>query len=188
MIGQFNVAEFDFVIEELDVETVGNVEHWRITSHQTKKIKDIFTEQYLPYIKLKIFNDHPLLWPYKSKELECNLSGFPKGLSEFMGDLALEYEETSGNWLPLSSDFFSMQMSYFENGRISIGIVEQLEPGIRSICEKHGIRFEVENKIEQDYSYSNLKVLIFGNSDVSPYNFNLGQPYIIAEEFFATKK
>jgi hypothetical protein len=36
--------------------------------------------------------------------------------------------------------------------------------------------------------HPNAKILMFGNPDVAPYEYNLGQPYIIANKFTAERK
>ena len=65
-----------------------------------------------------------------------------------------------------------------------------IEP-IKKVCKKHGIELKVKKEIGgYDKGYANrpnVKLLLFGNEDVSPDNYNLGQPYIIADEFLANK-
>ena len=96
-IGQFRTMEFRFVIEERDnYGKLQNVEHWKLISHKTIDFKGIFADLYLPYVKLKILTDHPLLWAYRKAELECELNKFPKNPSEFIGDLFFEYEKYTG--------------------------------------------------------------------------------------------
>ena len=63
---------------------------------------------------------------------------------------------------------------------------------IEKVFKKHGVDFKVKKEIDgYDKGYANrpnIKLLIFGNEDASPDNYNLGQPYIIADEFIANKK
>ena len=72
-----------------------------------------------------------------------------------------------------------------------IAIPKSLEQSIKRICDKHELHFKVTNEIiGEDKGYSNKpksRILIFGNEDVSPNDFNLHQPYVIAEEFIAEK-
>ena len=87
-IGQYKTMEFNFVVEEQDdFGKMYNVEHWRLIAHKTIDFSGIYADLYLPYIKLKILTDHPLLWTYNKAELECELIKFPENPSEFMGDL-----------------------------------------------------------------------------------------------------
>ena len=192
-IGPFNTMEFNFIVEERDdFGKIKEANHWRLIAHNTIKFRGLFSEQYLPYIKLKILNEHPLLWTFHKNELECELIGYPQNPSEFIGDLFFAYEQKAGNWIKLHRHFFSIKEYYQQNGKMNLGITAPLAEPIRQVCEKHGIEFNVENVIK-DYGKGNAyrpdaKLLIFGNEDVSPHDFNLRQPYIIADEFIANKK
>ena len=63
---------------------------------------------------------------------------------------------------------------------------------VEKVCKKHGIEFNIKKEVDgYDKGYLNrpdAKLLIFGNEDVSPNNFSLEQPYIIADEFIASLK
>ncbi|CAM4356396.1 hypothetical protein [Gillisia limnaea] len=192
-IGQFKTMEFNFVIEERDDNgKTYNVEHWNLIAHRTIDFKGIFEDLYLPYIKLKILNDHPLLWMYNQPNLECELIKFPENPSEFIGDLFFEYEKIAGNWIPLHKTFWALNKYYKENGKRNISVPKPLKEPIEKVCKKHGVDFKVKKEIDSyDKGYANrpnAKLLIFGNEDASPDNYNLGQPYIIADEFIANKK
>ncbi|NRD24903.1 hypothetical protein HNV10_16735 [Winogradskyella litoriviva] len=192
-IGHFNTMEFNFVVdEENNIGNLINVEHWKLIAHQTMEFSGLYSVSYLPYIKLKILTDHPLLWTFNKNKLECELNGFPTNASEFIGDLFFAYEKHAGNWLPINKNFFNINEYYKKKGKMNFGIPEPLAEPIRIVCEKHGIEFNVENVIKgYDKGYANrpnAKLLIFGNEDVSPNDYNLGQPYIIADEFIANRK
>jgi len=62
---------------------------------------------------------------------------------------------------------------------------------IKELIDEFNLSIEIkEIRTGEDKGYfdrPNLKILIFGNPDVSPNNYYLGQPYIIAEEFTASK-
>jgi hypothetical protein len=192
-IGQFNTMEFSLVIEERDNNAkLQNVELWKLITHRTIDFKGIFVNLYLPYIKLKVLTDHPLLWTYNKAELECELRGFPKNPSEFMGDLFFEYEKFTGNWIPINTDFWALNEKYKQNGKRNLSIPKPLKEPIERVCKKHGIDFIIKKETEgYDKGYTNrpdAKLLIFGNEDVCPNDFNLNQPFIIADEFIATRK
>ena len=54
-IGHFKTMEFNFIVEERDdYGKISEVDHWRLIAHNTIKFRGLFSEQYLPYIKLKI--------------------------------------------------------------------------------------------------------------------------------------
>jgi hypothetical protein len=191
-IEQFKTLELNLLLDEQDdYGQLANLEHWRLICHQTIDFRGIFADLYLPYIKLKILTDHPLLWEYTKPELECLLNYFPKNPSEFIGDLFFEYEKITGNWIPINDTFWSLNEHYKKMGKRNLSIAKPLREPIERVCEKHGIEFIVENEIDgYNKGYANrpnAKLLIFGNEDVSPNDFNLGQPYIIADEFLANR-
>jgi len=185
--------EFNFILDEQDLNGGRiDVEHWKLISHQTIDFKGIYADLYLPYIKLKILTDHPLLWTFTRPELECELINFPKNPSKFIGDLFFEYEKLTGNWIFVHENFWNLSESYKSKEQTNIEIQEPLKEPIEKVCKKHGIEFKVKNVQDGfDKGYANrpnAKLLIFGNEDVSPNDFNLGQPYIIADEFMASRK
>jgi len=192
-IGDINTMEFNFEIDEQDNDgNLVNVENWRLISRQTIDFKGMYTDLYLPYIKLDILTEHPLLWTFNKPELECELKSFPKNQSEFIGDLFFEFEKITGNWIPLHKHFWAFNEYFKKNGKRYISIPKPLSIAIQKTCEKHGIEFKIKREIEGDNKgYAdrpNVKLLIFGNEDVSPNDFSLGQPYIIADEFVANRK
>jgi len=193
-VGYFSTMEFNFILDEQDLNgRIIDVEHWKLISHQTIDFKRIYADLYLPYIKLKILTDHPLLWTYTRPKLECELINFPNNPSEFIGDLFFEYEKLTGNWIPVHENFWSLNEGHYKSkGRTNIEIQEPLKEPIEKVCKRHGIEFIVKNVQDgYDKGYANrpdAKLLIFGNEDISPNDFSLGQPFIIADEFIASRE
>ena len=179
---------FDFINEyEGDMEKI-NIQKWRIFAHRCEKFHDMYRKISLPWIQLKLFTDHPLLWEYKSNMLRCQLIGYPKDIDTFLGQIYQEYIKVSGNWIQATKHFYATEYGYKKNGKISITIPENLKGSIEHICKTHQVSFEVkETEEQQDYNLKNVKILVFGNDYVSPDGFNMGQPYIIAHDFFAKK-
>lgn len=163
-----------------------------MSSHGTIKFTGIYADLYLPYIKLKILNDHPLLWAFNKREFECELKGFPKNPSEFIGDLFFEYEKVTGNWIPVHVDFWNLNKYFKSRGERFISIKEPLKDSVEKVCQKHGVDFVVTNVVEGagrgSLNRPDAKLLIFGNEDITPNEFNLGQPFIIADEFTAKRQ
>jgi hypothetical protein len=192
-IGNSQTLEFSFVVEEQDdLGEMQNIEHWIIIAKEAIDFKGIFADSYLPYIKLSILTDHPLLWVLNHPELECELIKYPENPSEFIGDLFFEYESVGGNWIPLHKNFWALNKFYKETGKRYMSIPSPLKGSIEKVCKKHGIEFKVKkeiNRYQKGYTNRpNAKLLIFGNEEVCPNNYSLGQPYIIADEFIAKKK
>ncbi|SDH77925.1 hypothetical protein SAMN05421846_10225 [Chryseobacterium taeanense] len=51
------------------------------------------------------------------------------------------------------------------------------------LCKSENLQLQIVDQFESNYD--KMKVLIFGNDIVSPDNYCLNQPYIIAEKFTA---
>ena len=104
-----STMEFNFRVEEGNNEgKIYNVQDWTLIAQNTIDFRGIYADFYLPYIKLKILTDHPLLWSYNQAILECELIKFPENPSGFMGDLFFEYEKVAGNWIPLHKHFYAL--------------------------------------------------------------------------------
>ena len=198
-IGGFNTVELEFVIEEdgLDEKEDGyypwkKVEYWKVIAHKAIQFNNLFAPIYLPYVKLRLLDDHPLLWEFKTDELECELTGEPENYHEFVGVLYHTFEENAGNWITFDKRLFNMAGSKPAEWKKALTIPEPMRQPIMNVCKDFGIEFRVNEVISGDNKgYTNrpdLKLLMFGNEDVSSYDFNLGQPYIIAENFIANKK
>ena len=190
--GKSHTMTFNFILDEEDENgEYTDIEHWQLFSHETIEFVGIYADIYLPYIKLKILNEHPLLWSFNKRELECELKGVPENPSEFMGDLFFEYEQIAGNWIPLHKDFWNLKKFYKSSGDRVISIKEPFKGSVEKVCQKHGVDCVVTDVIEGArkgaFNRPDAKLLIFGNEDISPNDFNLGQPYIIADEFTAKR-
>ena len=189
-LGKLNLSEFNFVIENTDNNTqLRKTSYWKIIANNALDYQNLRNKVLLPYVKITILDNHPLLWNYKEDIYECGLKGFPKNSAEFIGDLTLEFEKDTGNWLNLNKFLFSINEYFKKNDYTIISIPTSLKNIFEKICQKHKINFNVENiikAINKGFEYRpEAKVLIFGNEDVSPNYFNLNQPYIIADSFEA---
>lgn len=190
-IGFLNISEFNFAVEDRDKESnLQKVTYWKIIAHRTIEIRNFQNSVLLPYVKLKILENHPLLWNYREEDYECQLIGFPEKPIEFIGNLFFEFEKLTGNWLNLSEYMYDINQFYKKNNSVTISIPKPLKEVFEKVCLKHNVKFKVENIINlynKGYrNRPNAKLLIFGNEDVSPNDFNLQQPYIIADYFMAT--
>ncbi len=184
----YNTVTFDFIIEYDGRMGKEDMQMWTLTAHRCHYFHNMFQSVYLPYIKVRLLDEHPLLWNYKSNVAHCELIGYPKDIDKFLGQIYQTYIKITGNWIQATEHFFATEYAYKNNGKMHLIIPENLKESIQKICEIHDINF-LTHKIEESdtYKFNNLKVLMFGNETLSPYDFNLKQPYIIAEEFFANK-
>ena len=182
MILSINQNSYDIPVE---------YEEWKLTCKNTEKFDGFFWSLTLPYAKMKILDKHPLLLIFHENKLECEIKGKPENVSEFIGDVSNVLERETGNWITVKEYFWNNQEYYQKYSKRTISIPKSLEKPFREICLKHSLDFTINNEIiGDDKGYAdkpNSKILIFGNEDVSPNNFNLNQPFIIAEEFTAER-
>lgn len=187
--GNQSLSEFDFILDDRDeMGAQINLQYWKIKAFKTLEINNLVLDTLLPYIKLKILEEHPLLWKYNKSELECELKNFPEKINEFVGELYFEIEKVTGNWIAFDKIIYGLQQ--YSKGIAILNFPEPLKVIFESICSKYNIDFSIINTIEgykKGYAdRPNAKLLIFGNEDVNPNESNLYQPYMIADNFSAT--
>lgn len=166
-------------------------EEWKITCLKTVQFEGFFDRVLLPFVKMKICDLHPLLLRYHENELLCLIVGIPENINSFIGEINLCIEKYTGNWLKISDIFGNIEQNLKLSSKLNIEIPKSLENFISKICTKHELQFEIINELIGDVKGHTDKpktsLLIFGNEDVSDYDFNLNQPYIIAEEFIGER-
>ena len=198
-IGGFDTIDLEFVIEENSIDEsegqyhpLRRIEYWNIISHKTIEFNNLFAPIYIPYVKIRLLYDHPLLWKYKTDELECELSEVPENYNEFVGVIYHTFQKHAGNWLSINKSLFGLFRTKPEERKKALIIPEPMRQPIIEVCNEYSVGFKVTHVSSgEDKGYANrpdLKVLMFGNEDVSSYKSNSGQPYIIAEDFIANKK
>ena len=171
-----------------------------LTSNQKTKIPKVKIAppiKFTPKIPKPIFTEIQLRIRYPGsdndnteKKFECYITGIPTDLREFYGNLLIELENASGNWIKLTDLFWNFE-DYFKNEKKKYKeIPEPLLDVIKKACEDYDLSFEIEEEISMQERANNkkdLRLLIFGNEIVSPHTFYLKQPYIIADSFEAIR-
>ena len=85
----------------------------------------------------------------------------------------------------LGSDYIEVKFESREVGdsqQYPLQAANELAKQIKSTYPELSKNIDIRNS-----TIKNAKILIFGNEDVCPNDYNLFQPYIIAESFMATK-
>jgi hypothetical protein len=186
-----NTLELFFSINQTSYDIPFEYEEWKLTCLKTEQFDGFFWGLLLPYVKMKILDSHPLLLKYHENELVCLVKGKPKNLNLFVGDISNALEKKTGNWIKISEIFWNNEENFKLYQKRHICIPESLKNLIAEVCKEHNLEFEVTNEmIAEDKGYADKpksKILIFGNEDVSPNDFNLNQPFIIAEKFTAER-
>ena len=128
---------------------------------------------------------------FHENEIECEITGRPATVTEFIGDVSNALERETGNWITVNEYFWNNEEFYQNYAKRTIMMPKSLGNSILKVCEKHNMGFQIKSELvgeKKGYADKpNAKILIFGNEDVSPNDFNLRQPYIIAEEFIAQR-
>ncbi|PZR22413.1 MAG: hypothetical protein DI539_05580 [Flavobacterium psychrophilum] len=177
-------------INQISYDHFVEYEEWKITCVNTESVYGFDFDIMMPYVKMKILDDHPLLWLYHNDELYCDISGTPKDFNQFVYQLVQLLEAETGGWLAFH-DLFRGFMNLIHKGMFTTKIPFSLAKSLETICEEQNLTFKIiERSSGEDKGYANKpnsKLLMFGNSDVSPYEYNLGQSYVIADEFTAER-
>ncbi|MGO4771108.1 hypothetical protein ACEN2I_05560 [Flavobacterium sp. W22_SRS_FK3] len=128
---------------------------------------------------------------YNHNELECEIIGVPKDLNQFIADISMILEKETGNWITVPDILWNSEENYRLFSKRNISIPKSIGNPIREVCTKHNLKFKVTHEVTGDdkrYAHrQKSKILIFGNEDVSPNDFYLKQPYVIAESFTAER-
>jgi hypothetical protein len=183
--GKSNLCEINLFLDDRDFnETTIIKQEWKIIANNSYEINNFWNENLLPFIKLEILKEHPLLWKYKYSTVQCEISELPNEINQFIGELYFELEKITGNWICFQDIIFGIQKFHKGNNRVKISIPKPLKQTFQEVTGKFKMKFAVieENEISETY-VDEIKVLIFGNKDVSPNNYNFKQPYVIAQEF-----
>lgn len=173
--------------------------HWIITAENIVSFKNLDFGNLMPFFKINIYENHPLILIIQESEFECEIHGIPNNKFEFIGKFHQMLENEVGFWKNIQ-DFFWNTQNLFAQKEIPekwkgiVNTAERIEylklPKIlfdpfKKLCEEENLTLEIKSEILNEEK--NMKILIFGNEVVSPDNFNLNQPYIIAENFNAEK-
>ena len=135
-----------------------------------------------PYNRINLYHDHPVLWNYESSHF-LTLRGVDANISELMGDLFIVHDKACGNWIDFHWLFNGIPDRIHATEGVRIEIPTRLLEDYKPVFEKHKLTFTVDETTDVNNEYC---VLIFGNPDISPDNYNFGQPYIVAEKFTET--
>lgn len=186
-----NTVEMIFSINQTSYDIPIECEEWKITCRNTEKYHGFFWNILLPYTKLQILDIHPALLPYNHSELECEIIGVPKALNQFIADISIILERETGNWITVPDILWNSEEHYRLFSKRNISIPKSICKLFKEVCTKHNLVFKVTHEVTgHDKRYAHKqesKILIFGNEDVSPNDFYLKQPYVIAEIFTAER-
>lgn len=132
-----------------------------------------------PYNRINLYRDHPVLWNYESSQY-LTLKRRDVNIAELMGDLFLVHDQACGNWVDFHRLFNSVPKRLKSTDTVMVKVPMRLVDTYRPIFDKHNVAYSIGESREKNNNYS---ALLFGNPDISPDDYNFGQPYIVAEKF-----
>ncbi|WP_026703989.1 hypothetical protein [Flavobacterium soli] len=184
-IKSHNKVEFLFSINQISYDVPIEYEEWKISCENLKEFQGFENEILMPYPKIRLFDHHSLLWKFNEKHFECDINNYTNDVSKLIGDLYLELEDKTGNWIRINDYIWNIRDYFDEDYNRSLILPESLAMIVKNVFTKHHLDFKILNNDSQDkwISEQPSKLLMFGNNDVSPYSFNLHQHYIISENF-----
>lgn len=179
LITSKNRLEVIYSINQNSYDIPIEYEEWKITCGGYVKSQNLDNRFFMPFVKMAVIDKHPSLWNFTENKFECYISGIPSNLKEFYGDLSIELEKSTGNWINLNDIFWNFE-NYFKNEKRKYKeIPEPLIDVIKKVCEDNNLSFEIKKQIpmqERANNRNDLRLLIFGNEIVSPNDFYLVQP------------
>ncbi|WP_146202273.1 hypothetical protein [Dyadobacter jejuensis] len=101
-----------------------------------------------------------------------------------MGDLFIVHDLACGNWVDFHSIFFQLPKVLNADGGAIVAVPWRLLNIYQPMFVKHKLIYSNKGISEGIMNGDRkLSVLLFGNPDISPDIYNLGQPYVVAEKF-----
>jgi hypothetical protein len=135
-----------------------------------------------PYNRINLYHDHPVLWNYESSHW-LNLKAAGINVAELLGDLFIVHDKACGNWVDFHWLFNRVADLLQTSDGATVEIPTRLLETYKPVFYKHKLTYNIIETSDVQNEYS---VLLFGNPDISPDNYNFGQPYIVAEKFTET--
>ncbi len=108
-------------------------------------------------------------------------------MKEFYGDISIILEKEFGNWIKLDDLFWNLEECFPKNKEKYLTLSDSLLEKVKTICGKYNIHYRSGKRSAGKelgyYNKPNSKLLILGNTDVCPNNYDFKQHYVIAENF-----
>ena len=170
-------------------------EKWVIVANGVNQYHNLIGISYMPYFKIEIEDDHPLLWDYNYNRIETELSGIenlaPTVQNEMIAEIAKVYLEDLGGFIKFETNPISTPLKNSKGEKLFI-TNQKLYNLIEPILLKHGIsinQIDIKPKTQKRRANkSKAKVLLFRNPFVTSRKSIKGHSYIIAAEFMIEQK
>jgi hypothetical protein len=136
-----------------------------------------------PYDRINLYRDHPILWNYDDKQW-FKTKGTCTNISALIGDLFMAHDKACGDWVDFHWLFHYLPKALAAQKEQNFHVPQKLIEVYVNIFRQYGLDCLLT---EKQQGQTDLSVLIFGNSDISPDDYCFGQPHVVAEKFQATR-
>lgn len=167
-------------------------EYWTIDCNGVRQYQNLNGLPYMPYFKIELEDNHPLLWDYLYDTVDCELCGL-EGLkssvtNELIGEIARCYYENTYGFIKLESNPLISQIKT-TNGNLFFSTNQKMIELTEGIFNKYNVSLlnkEIITGIQKGWSFK-PKVMLFRNPFISSTKTVFGQTYIVADEIRINK-
>lgn len=157
---------------------------WKLDCIGLKEVSpNLFTPNFVPNYKVKLFQNHPLLWTYNSEMIYLEIVNFfgvdPKLQNSFKD---LLYSKSKG-WFHYYSVFGAVLRREEKSPNLNACVPLELFDLISGICQVLELKVSIKGQ-EKNFYPKKSKLLLFNNYFNFKEDLNANQPFLIAEEFF----
>ena len=164
-------------------------ENWTIQFKEVTNYQNLIGISYLPYFKIDLEENHPLLWDYIYDSVECELSGVDElksnSINELIGEIAKCYNENTYGFIKLESNPLLNQIRT-KTGNLYFSTNQRIIELTESIFNNYNVNLvkkRIKSGKQKGWSFKpNAKVMLFRNPFISSCKTVRGQTYIVANE------
>jgi hypothetical protein len=139
-----------------------------------------------PYNQVRVYADHPVLFNY-AHGVELEVQGECPDLAALLGALYEAHGQACGHWVDFSWHFWHLADQLRAHQRADLLIRKPLLEVYTNVFQRHGLRHALHGGDTSAWIKPPLFALLFSNPLVCPDDFNLAQPYQVAQGFEETR-
>jgi hypothetical protein len=135
-----------------------------------------------PYNQLRVYADHPVLFNY-AHGVELEVKGACPNVPELLGTLYEAHGQACGHWVDFAWQFSHLADHLRAYQRADLVVPTPLLDVCSAVFSQYGLTHTIQGSLSSAWLNSPLHALIFSNPLVCPDDFNLQQPYQVAQGF-----
>lgn len=185
------VVKKNDMVADITVSIKGTYQCWRLKAIGQKKVSNnLFSQNFIPFFTLKILEDHPLLWEFNSDRVYLEIENYFDSAPDFQIALKDQIYMGSKGWIDYYLVFGNSlwrkrqdSLKKKNTKNLDACIPEELFSVVSRTCAAFDIRVFTKG-VEKNQNSTKSSLLIFTNDFLAKDDFNLNQPYIIAESLY----